>query len=138
MSGISSQGVTISRGDAASPEVFTVLAAVADYSGPSADQPELDVSDLSSTAKEFIAGLIDNGEVTLSLHWQPDNATHVTMLSDFDAGTISNWRVTWSDASPAKTWTFPAFVKSFVPTASVDSPLSGDVTLRVTGAVTRA
>lgn len=137
MSGLSSQGVTIAWGDGASPEVFTVIANVTAYGGPNKENPEIDVTDLSSTAKEFVAGLVDNGEVTLSLNFDPDQATHEQLLDDLDARTIRNFQVSWSDASPDIEWTFPAFVKSFNPSAGVDAALSAEVTLRVTGAVTR-
>ena len=45
MAGVSSQGLTISKGNGASPEVFAEIANVTGHDGPSRENPEIDVSD---------------------------------------------------------------------------------------------
>ena len=138
MAGVSSQGLTISKGNGASPEVFAEIANVTGHDGPSRENPEIDVSDLNATAKEFLPGLVDNGEISLNVNFDPAATSQTDLLTAQEARTVSNYRITWPGASPAKTWTFPAFVKSFSTTSSVDAPLTGSITLRVTGDVTRA
>lgn len=138
MAGVSSQGLTISIGNGASPETFTAIANITGHDGPSRENPEIDVSDLNASAKEFLPGLVDNGELSLNLNFDPTATSHLALLSAQEARTVSNYRITWPGSSPAKTWTFPAFVKSFSTSSSVDAPLTGSATLRITGDVTRA
>lgn len=137
MAGISSQGITVGYGDGASPEVFTTIANVTGVDGPSKENPEIDVTDLSSTAKEFIPGLVDNGEITLNLNFDVSNTTHDAVLDDLDAGTSRNYKITFANVSPSIAWTFNAFPRSFPVTAGVDQAATGTLTLRINGAVTR-
>ena len=50
---LESQGMAIKRGDGASPEVFTTIPEVRSINGPDGSASEIDVSDLSSTSREF-------------------------------------------------------------------------------------
>ena len=125
------QGTKFNWGGTDIPEIDS-------FTGPGISHEALDVTDLDTVGKDYLpAGVYDMGEVGLELNYDPDNATHVQLLTDLDAETSHNCRVTWPDVSPSKTWTFPAFVKSFGPSASVDAALTADVTLRLTGIVTR-
>jgi len=138
MAGVSSQGLTISIGNGASPETFTDIANITGHDGPSRENPEIDVTSLSSTAKEFLPGLVDNGEISINLNFDASDNSHDALLDAQEARTVHNFKITWpGSASPPKAWTFPAFVKSFSTSSSVDAPLTGSLTLRITGAVTR-
>lgn len=136
MSGVTSQGLVIGWGDGASPEVFTAIGNIVDHDGPSKENPEVDVTDLNSSAKEYIPGLVDNGEITITVNFDPSNASHDRLLDDLDGRISRNYQITWP-VSPALNWTFNAFVKSFSQRSGVDQPLQGTVTLRINGAVTR-
>lgn len=48
---------------------FDEIEAVTNISGPTGTANNIDVTDLRSTAKEFLAGLADYGNVTLSLNY---------------------------------------------------------------------
>ena len=61
MGNITSQGTTIGIGDAASREIFTTIPQVTSMSGPDGSATEINVTNLSSTAQEFILGLKDEG-----------------------------------------------------------------------------
>lgn len=136
-SALQSQGMTIGVSDAASPEVYTTIANVSSISGPGGSASEIDVTDLSSTAKEFRLGLQDEGEVTLEIQYVPANTQHALLRSLRAAGTSRNFRITFTD-SPQTTWTFLAFVKSFPVNNSVDGVTTVSVALRVSGAITEA
>jgi hypothetical protein len=136
---IKSQGCTIAKGNAASPEVFTTIAEVNTISGPTSDNPEIDVTSLGDTAKAFISGLVDNGEVSLNLGFDPTAATQQALFTDQAAGSTNeaNYRLTFTD-SPQSTFTFSAWVRNVSVNASVDSAVTLDATLRVTSALTIA
>ena len=136
-SALDSQGVTIGRGDAASPEVYTTIPEVVNIQGPGGQANEIDVTDLNSTAKEFRMGLQDEGSITMDILYIPGNAVHAGLRSDRAAQTLRNFRITFTD-SPQTTWTFGAFVLGFEISNAVDDVTKASVTLRVSGSVTEA
>lgn len=134
-SALESQGMTIQVGDAASPEVFTTIPEVTEIGGPGGQANEIDVSDLSSTGKEFRIGLKDEGQITLSMAWRPANAVHDGLWNDRTARTLRNFKLNFTD-SPVSDWTFAAYVMGIEISNSVDDVTRASVTLRVSGAVT--
>jgi len=136
-SALTSQGMTIAIGNGASPEVFTTIAEVKSIDGPGGQTAEIDVTDLSSTAKEFVLGLQDEGDITLDMNYIPANTQHALLRTLRGTGAENNFRITFTD-SPATTWTFGARVKGFSISNAVDSVTGLSVTLRVTGSITEA
>ena len=134
---LDSQGMTLASGDAASPEVFAAITEIGSIDGPGGQANEIDVTDLSSTAKEFRQGLQDEGDVTCEFNFIPQNTKHALLRSDRAAQTLRNYRITFTD-SPAPTWTFLGFVKGLSISNSVDDVTKASLTLRVTGAITVA
>ena len=96
-----------------------------------------DVSDLDSTHKEFVALIPDNGEVSLTLWYDPDEATHATFETDFEAATSRTFIITWADATPA-TKTGTAFITAYEELGAVDGVMEANITIKVTGAITTA
>lgn len=134
MSGKATQGTIISRETSLGSGSFVAVANVRSFSGPSGENPEIDVTTLSSTAKEYIGGLIDNGELTLELNFDHDNTTHQQAIADQEASppTTTGWRITF--ANPTVNYTWPAFVKSFSISGEVDGVYQASMTLRLSGA----
>ncbi len=135
------QGILVKVGDGATPtELFTTIAEVTGFSGPTTEANEIEVTTLSSTAKEFISGLVDNGEVTLEVNAVPSDTQHNQIRSDISAGTVRNYQIDFNDmpdgGSNPTTYVFAAFVKSFPFSAAADDKLSGTITLRISGAIT--
>ena len=138
MASLNAQGVTIGRGDAASPEVFTSLGEVKSIQGPGGQATVIDTTNLSSTAKEKQMGLQDEGQVTLELNLDVDDAQQNGLRTDRTNQTLRNFRITLTDSSPATTLTFAAYVLTFSIGAAVDDIVSASVTLEISGAVTWA
>ena len=136
---IATQGIAIKVGDGAMTEVFTTIAEVIGFSGPTTAANEIEVTTLASTAKEFIAGLVDNGEVSLEVNAVPKDTQHRQIRADISAGTVRNYLIDFNDKEGAETtsttYEFAAFVKEFPLSAAADDKLSGTVTLRITGAI---
>lgn len=139
ISALASQGMLLGVGDAASPELYTDITDVSDISGPDGSAGEIDVTDLSSTAKEFKRGLTDNGSVTATMMFIPQNTTHAQLRSDFNSATeiARNYRITFTD-SPNTLWTFNAYVSSFSITNSLDSSTTASLSLRIKGIITES
>lgn len=131
------QLTSLSRSDSASPEVYTVIPGVTNIGAPDGSAPPIDTTTLQSTAREFgLQGLLDNGQVTADMLFDPAHAQHTGMLTDREAGTARNFRITFTD-SPQSVWTFSALVVSLPATFGIDEAVQGTLTLKVNGAVTR-
>lgn len=131
---LEAQGMVIKHGDGASPEVFTTIPEVKSFSGPSGSASVIDVSDLSSTAKEKRMGLKDEGQVSLTIQYIPQNAVHAAMRADRSNRTLRNFQIDFTD-SPTTTWQFSAYVLSFATSGSVDGTVEANVTLEISGDV---
>lgn len=135
-------GFHVSRGDGASPEVFTDVAEVIDLSPPSMtkDQVEATHTDSPGGFREFIPGLKDGGEFSLTMNFLPNNATQGNasggVLNDFlNETTTRNWRIQFP-GSPSMYWTFKASVIGFEPATPIDDRMTAVVSFKVAGAPT--
>ena len=128
---------TYTSGGTATPVTWTQINQVKDFKPSGSSASEIDVTDLSSSAKEFLTGLRDNGSFSMSIFCLPTDPGQIAAKAKFDASAVASFKLTTPDA---KTYTFSAMVKSFptVPDGTIDSVLTGSIELRVTGAVTVA
>lgn len=137
MATLQTQGALFSVGDGASPEVFTAVGEVQSIAGPDGSAPEIDTTNLSSTAREFNMGLPDEGNVTLEVFMDTGDAQQTNLRTVRASQTIGNYRITLTD-SPASTLTFAAYVTGFSLGIAIDEVIKATITLRITGAVTWA
>ena len=135
-SALDSQGVTLSYGSGASPQVWTAIPEISNIQGPGGQANEIDVTDLDSTAKEFRMGLQDEGSITLDMFYIPSNTAHAALRTARANQTLTTFRLIFT-GSPTNSWTFDAFVLGFEISNSVDDVTKASVTLRVSGAVTQ-
>jgi hypothetical protein len=134
---IVSRGSTLSVSDGASPEVYTALKNITTVPGPQSSAAEIEVTDLDSTAKEFLLDLADHGTITCQGFFNPNDTAHAQLQSDNVAGTARNYRITLS-SSPLATYTFSARVSEWSFEAVTAGAISLTFGLRITGAVTVA
>jgi hypothetical protein len=131
----SAQGTTISLGNGAQPEVFTVIGEVKSFDGPGGNVAMIDVTTLSSTAREKVAGLQDFGQMTLEINFDPTSLQHQNLAAYAQSGAKHNYKITFSDAG-GTTAVFTALVAQFRPSGQVDQIVAARVTLEVSGSVT--
>ncbi len=136
-SALDSQGLTIAHSANTSPYSFTTIPEVSNVSGPGGQASEIDVTDLSSTAKEFRMGLQDEGTITLDINYIPGNTVHAQLRTDRANQTLAVYRITFTD-SPQTTWTFTAYCLGFEVSNAVDDVTKASITLRVSGSITEA
>lgn len=134
-SALETQGVLIQRGDNASPNVWTTIPEIVSFDGPGGSASEIDVTDLSSTAKEFRMGLKDEGDFSFEMMYLPNNAEHSGLQDDRTNRTLRNFLVTLTD-SPQSTLHFTGYVRDFSVSGGVDDVLRANVTVRISGDVT--
>ena len=130
-------GVSIGWGDGTSSEGFTDFAEVMSVSLPSENTEFIDVTHATSPNKrrEFIAGLVDPGEVTMELNMV--QADYAQLRGDL-GGAARNYQITIPDDnySTEPVVIFPAIVTSLEVEIGVEDKVTVSVTLKVSGAVT--
>lgn len=129
-------GVQLQIGDGSDPEVFAPIARVRKLSGPGVSVDTSDVTTLDSGKwKEFLDGLIDGGEVTFNIVFNPSEATHGPqngLWKKMTDGGRYNFRVVFPDASYMA---FAALVTKFSPDEDETKELAADITLKVSGEI---
>lgn len=136
-SALTSQGMLFQRSDGASPEVYSSIPEITSISGPGGSATEIDVTDMSSTAKEFRLGLQDEGSISLTINYIPANTVHAGLRTDRANSTLRNFRILFTD-SPQTQWDFAGYVNGFTVDNGVDAVTTATVTIRVSGSITES
>lgn len=132
-----SQGTVFKTGDGASPETFNAVGQVVNIDGPDGSAPVIDVSNLSSTAREKNVGLPDEGQITLTVQYDPDDTGQTRLKTLRTNRTSGNFKIEMSD-SPATVLSFSGYVLQFSRSFSIDEVVMGSVTIEISGSVTEA
>jgi predicted secreted protein len=136
MGAFASHGTLIKRGDGATPtEAFTTIAMVKDIKGPGRSLGTEEVTNQSSTAAEFVAGVPDSGEVAFDMNYDPADTGHQGLITDMTSRTLRNFKIVFPDTGSAE-YAFAAFVTKFETDMKVKGALTASVTLKISGAVT--
>lgn len=136
---INTVGLTITAGTATgTAATYTNVGGVSGISDfESGETPEIDVSDFDSTFKEYIAGLADNGAFTMAVNFAKSQAGQTIVQARRDDGVVSSMKVVLP-AGSTPTASFTGFVKKFSKNMAVGAAQTGQISIRVTGAVTWA
>lgn len=129
---IDTTGKTITGTGTATPQTFTDVANIKTFSGFDGSASEIDVSNLSSTAKEFRLGLTDPGQFTIEIDYDNANAGHIALRSKQVSGTLSNFKLTLPNSNVI---TFTGYVKKFSLAGAVDAVAKTSVDIRISGAI---
>lgn len=132
------------REDTVGGGTYTAIAEIKSISGPNVarDAVEATSNDSSDDFAEFIPGIADAGEVTLTLNARPDNATHGAasgLAYDADNGTARAYQVKFPqfNAVSPPTLTFTAFCTGFEITSETRSVVTCVAKFKITGKPTR-
>lgn len=110
---------------------------VTNIGGPNFSKPDIDVTNMSSTAKEYkAAALTDPGTLTFGLQYNPANGVHQFIVSQSANTALANdiFHIKFSDNTK---WGFSGSFTEFNITADDPSQgiLTADVSVRLSGAV---
>jgi len=126
--------------DTAGGTSYTAIAQVRDITGPALSRDSTDVSDRSITDyyREFLPGLVDPGELTFSLTWDPNDTEHAQtsgLLNDFEneGCTLPAWQLVLDICGGTATWTWDGFLTGFTPNVPISEALTADVTVKISG-----
>jgi hypothetical protein len=132
---MTSNGTTFGVGAGTSPETYTNLGEVRSINGPSGSASVLDATNLSSTAKEKLMGLPDEGQITIEGNFDYDDSMQAAMIAARAAQTSKNFKITYTDATYV---TFAGYVTGWSTSVSIDSVVSYTATIEIDGALTWA
>lgn len=136
---VDTTGLTITAGaGTATPTTWTTVNNVASYTGFDGSASELDKTNLSSTAKEYMLGLVDPGQFSMELHTDLNDAGQAALRSKQQSGAISNFKLVLPGVVSNLTYTFTGYVKKFTQTGGVDQVVKSSCDVRISGPVTLA
>jgi len=133
---IDTTGKTITAAGTFTPLGWTKVENLVSFKGFDGQASELDVTDLDSTAKEFMLGLQDWGTFSFDVNRDMNDAGQQAVDASKRAGTQKAYKLTMPNG---KTKTFNAYCKNSPLEGGVDQVLkTSGVTLRITGDVVDA
>lgn len=97
----------------------TEIAEVTEFGGPGIEKPRTQATHLRSTAHEYISGIQDNGEFTLTVNYLPGDPGQLLLRSLMASGATGTIVVSLPDdpatSNPRETWTFDVVVTGVEP-----------------------
>lgn len=116
-----------------SPTLWRKIAEAKEINREGADRPDIDVSHLESTRREYRQGLADSGSVSLEMNWIHDDVGQLRLQTAEGEDDPSEFKVEYPNG---KVSYFQGFVKSVNgPSASVDGTLMLSASIRISGTV---
>lgn len=132
---LNSLGKALTATGTATPVTYTAIGNLKTFSGFDGQANELDITNLSSTAKEFALGLTDPGNFQIELDLDNGNAGQLALRAKQASGALSNFKLILP-AGTTPTASFSGLVKSFSTSGGVDQIAKASVQIRISGAVT--
>lgn len=121
-------------------DVLTEMAEVIEIALPNPQTDTVEATHFKSPGRqrEYIAGLIDNGEITLSINYIAGSETDLLITAAMTAGDAREQKIVIPSTAGSQDFTFSGIVSGYEKTVPVDDRQTATITLRVNGAVTQA
>lgn len=129
-------GVKLLRKNGAS---FEEIEDVVEITPPSSSRDVVDVTSHSSegSSREVIPSFLNPGTVTATINYTPSDAVHAAIRADFQAGTLTEYKVTLPGSSPAYSFGFSGYVTEFgVQSMPIDGVMQLAFTITISGQIT--
>ena len=129
------KNATLQLGSGASPQVYTTIAEVLRCGPIGSTNPEVDVTNLDSTAKEYIAGLADGNSVDFDVNFLSGNTQHTSLRTSAAAGSTINLRMVWQ-TSPNTNAQFDFVLLTFeIGETTAEQQVTATISGRITGSI---
>lgn len=115
---------------------FTDIAEQGDITAPTLERNEFDATTQNEEIDSYVLGVARRGLFNIALNFIPDDATqdHLTgMQKLFFDNTITGFKITFPQITPALEWIMSGQVKAFNIGAPVDGKLTADCSIRLSG-----
>ena len=110
-----------------------------DIKGTSDTSPDIEVTDLDSTTKEYVQGLPDTGTLSATCYCVASDVGLIAVEAAFDARVLKQFKVTYpAGTTPVRT--FSGYVKSFpkIGDISKDGVITGTIEIKRSGTVAKS
>lgn len=133
---IAGYGTKLQLGDGELVETFTDIPGLKDFNLPMGETDQIDVTahDSPDQTKEYISGLIETGEISFEIFFDPNNDQHQELVAIKDSGETRNWKVIAPDAELTE-FAFAAFVTAIELSFPVEDAVTAEVSIKLSGAV---
>lgn len=122
-------------------DVLTQLSEIISVALPNSQQEDVEATHMASTnrRREFIAGLIDDGEGSIEMNYVPGSATDVLIRAALSDGVTRDYKVVLPVAD-GTTWevTGDCIVKGYERNVPIDDRMTATLTIRFTGSSSEA
>lgn len=129
---INTNGKTITASGTATPVAWTKIENLKSFSGVDGSAADIDVTNLDSTAKEFISGISNSGQFSFEIDYDGSNASHMAMRSKQSSRATAQFKLVLPNTQAI---TFAAYVKKFPIQGGIDQVVRTSVSVQITGAV---
>jgi predicted secreted protein len=125
-------------GGTAGSEIFTTIDGVRSLTGPTFSMETIDATHHTSGGqyREIIPSFKSGGEVSFDLVYDPNEATHIKLIDDYESRVRRNFQIVLPDVG-SYTYLFGAYVQGAELNAPIDDVLQLSCTLGVDGEVQR-
>ena len=115
----------------------TTVGEILSIGAPSLSRDVIDVTHMNSPERwrEFIGGLKDAGEATVTLQSSPASTGYQAMVADFDNDSPESYSIDFPDGS---SWTFTALITGLETSDPVEDKIETSATFKITGKPTFA
>jgi predicted secreted protein len=105
--------------------------------GPDETFDTVDVTTHSSSGgyREFITGLADGGQLTVTINWHDDEPAHAALETAQAARALTAFQLHWPGYATNNLMDFNAFVTGLTRSSPIDAQITRDLTLKITGPV---
>lgn len=115
---------------------YNPLPEVTEVSGLAETVELVEVTHFASTAKEYVAGLSDGSEITITCNLLPGDSDQQEMVNGTSGkGTTNSYKFTCTDGTSTDIYTFNAVNLGYEIAPALDSQNQITFTLKVTGAI---
>ena len=132
---IFAKGTELKVGDGATPtEAFTLIPGIRTITGPSMSAEVIDITshDTPGGFRDKMQGLKDWGVLSFELLWEPSEPKHEQLFTDYVAGTVRNYTLTYPDTDNT-TLTFAGFVGNNPTSSPFDGALTKTAEIVIMG-----
>lgn len=136
-------GTVFKVGDGESPETFTAVSNVVNITMSGRSVEEVDFTHLASDGgfREFRPGFKDPGELSLTCHYNPSDATlngTAGLEYELNQGRVFNFKIDMTNAGFAFMIYGQGYVSGGDFNFTGEDPITYEVTIRISGAVSEA
>lgn len=136
------KGTLLQHGVGTGPVVWTTLAQRVEIDGPEMEVGTRETTHLDSAARTFGATILDTGEVSMTLDYDPGEPTHTLLTGLLTGQTVEQWQTVDTDVitggvAAGSTIAFLGILTKFKPTGmTVDDNLQAEVSIKGSGVPT--